>query len=87
MMLMRCSGKLLSIPFQKQVVAADGDRDAALLLLLHVVHDGRAVVHFADLVRHAGIEQDALGRRGLARVDVRGDPDVPVSLDGCRCVP
>jgi hypothetical protein len=33
-------------------------------------------VNFADLVRNTRIEQDALGRRGLTRVDVRHDPDV-----------
>ena len=31
------------------------DGDAALLLLLHPVHDGRAFMHFADLVRAAGV--------------------------------
>src|SRR5690606_12643518 len=30
------------------------DRDAALLLLLHPVHRGGAVVHLTDLVVHAG---------------------------------
>jgi hypothetical protein len=59
-----------------------GDRDAALLLLLHPVHRGGAVVHFTDLVVHTGVEQDALGRRGLAGVDVRRDADVAVALDG-----
>src|ERR1700709_927106 len=52
------------------------DRDAALLLLLHPVHRGSALVDLTDLVVDAGVEQDALGRRGLARVDVRHDPDV-----------
>ena len=52
------------------------DRDAALLLLLHPVHGRRAVVHLTDLVVDAGVEQDALGRGGLARVDVGHDPDV-----------
>ena len=52
------------------------DRDAALLLLLHPVHRGRAVVDLTDLVVDAGVEQDALGRGGLARVDVGHDPDV-----------
>ena len=61
-----------------------GDGDAALLFLLHVVHHGRAVMHLADLVRDAGVEQDALGRRRLPRVDVRGDADVPIALDGRR---
>src|SRR6476661_1381776 len=52
------------------------DGDAALLLLLHPVHRGRAVVDLTDLVVDTGVEEDALGRRGLARVDVRHDPDV-----------
>jgi hypothetical protein len=29
-----------------------------------------------DLVVDAGVKQDALGRRGFARVDMRHDPDV-----------
>src|ERR671916_209799 len=55
-----------------------GGRDgyAALLLLLHPVHRGRAVVDLTDLVVDTGVEEDALGRRGLAGVDVRHDPDV-----------
>ena len=52
------------------------DRDAALLLLLHPVHRGGAVVDFTDLVVDAGVEEDALGRGGFARVDMRHDPDV-----------
>ena len=58
-----------------------GDGDAPLALLLHPVHGGRAVVHLADLVRHAGIKQDAFGRGGLAGVDVRHDPDVARILE------
>ncbi len=53
-----------------------GDRDAALLLLFHPVHRGRALVDLADLVGAAGVVEDALGRRRLAGVDVRHDPDV-----------
>jgi hypothetical protein len=53
------------------------DRDAALLLLGHPVHRRRALVDLADLVGLARVEQDALGRRGLAGVDVGHDPDVP----------
>src|SRR5215210_7845665 len=52
------------------------DGDAALLLLLHPVHRGRAVVDLTDLVVDTGVEEDALSRRGLAGVDVRHDPDV-----------
>src|SRR6266849_5357030 len=53
-----------------------GDGDTALAFLLHPVHGGGAFVHGTDLVGHPRIEQDALGRRGLAGVDVRHDPDV-----------
>ena len=53
-----------------------GDGDAALLLLLHPVHRGGAVVHLTDLVADTGVVEDALGRRGLAGVDVRHDADV-----------
>ena len=59
------------------------DGDAALLLLLHPVHDGGAFVHFADLVGDAGVEQDALGRRGLAGIDVGHDADVPRAFEWC----
>ena len=37
------------------------DRDPALALLLHPVHHGGAFVHFADLISHTRVEQDALG--------------------------
>jgi hypothetical protein len=53
-----------------------GDRDTALLLLLHPVHRRGAFVHFADLVRTSGVEQNPFCRRGLAGIDVRHDADV-----------
>jgi hypothetical protein len=34
-------------------------------------------------VRYAGVEQNAFGGRGLARVDMRADPDITVTFDGC----
>ena len=52
------------------------DRDAALLLLLHPVRRRRTVVRLTDLVVDARVEQDALGRRRLAGIDVRHDADV-----------
>ena len=58
------------------------DGDAALLLLLHPVHRRGALVHLADLVRLAGVVEDALGRRGLAGIDVGHDADIAVALDG-----
>jgi hypothetical protein len=59
-----------------------GDGDAALLLLDHPVHRGGTLVHLTDLVVLTGVEQDALGRRGLARVDVRHDADVSDLVQG-----
>ncbi len=58
-----------------------GDRDAALLLLDHPVHGGGTLVHLADLVRLARVEQDALGRRRLAGIDVRHDADVTNAVE------
>ena len=62
------------------------DRDAALLLLLHPVHDGGALVDLAHLVGAAGVVEDPLGRRRLARVDVGHDPDVADALERRRCL-
>ena len=53
------------------------DRDAALLLLGHPVHGGRALMDLAELVDLLGIEKDPLGDSGLPGVDVRDDFDVP----------
>jgi hypothetical protein len=58
------------------------DGDAALLLLLHPVGGGGAVVHFAQFVGHTRVEQDTFRGRGLASVDVGRDTDVAVALDG-----
>jgi hypothetical protein len=57
-----------------------GDGDPALLLLNHPVHGGGALVDLPHPVDAPGVEEDALGRRGLARVDVGHDPDIPVLL-------
>ena len=56
------------------------DGDAALLLLLHPVHGGSAFVHLSDAVRPSRIKQDALGRSGLAGIDVGHDADVPATF-------
>ena len=70
------------------------DGDAALLLLLHPVHGGSAVMDFADLVRLARVIEDALGGRRLAGVDMRHDTEIAVVFDfifaghgGCLSVP
>jgi hypothetical protein len=58
--------------------------DTALLFLLHPVHGGGTVVHFTNLVVHAGVEQHALGSGGFTGVDVSGDTDITVALNGGR---
>ena len=54
-----------------------GNRDPPFLLLLHPVHDGGALVDFADLVRNPGVEKDPLSGGGLTGIDVRHDDDIP----------
>src|SRR6185437_15716027 len=63
-----------------------GDGDAALLLLLHPVHGGGALMDFADLVGPAGVIKDALGRRRLAGIDMGHDADVAIAIErGSTC--
>ena len=62
-----------------------GYGDAALALLIHVIHGGSAFVDLADAVDLARIEQDALRRRGFAGVDMRHDPDIAGLFK--RCLP
>src|SRR6185436_399235 len=57
------------------------DRDAALPLLLEEVHRRVAVVDLPRLVDLPGQEEDALGDRRLAGIDVRHDADVAVGLE------
>ncbi len=59
-----------------------GNRDAPLLLLLHPVHHGGAIVYLTDLVRYTGVVKDALGRGGLTRVNMGHDADIAIALDG-----
>ena len=53
-----------------------GDRDPALLFLLHPVHDRIAVVNFTHAVRFAGVKQNALGGGRLTGIDMSHDPDI-----------
>ncbi len=57
------------------------DGDAALLLLLHEIHGGGAVMHFADLVALAGVIEHALGRRGLAGIDMGHDAEIAIVFE------
>ena len=57
------------------------DRDASLLLLLHPIHCGGAVMDFAHLMRFAGVIENPLRRRRFARIDMGHDAEVPVIFD------
>ena len=63
-----------------------GNCNTTLTLLLHPVRHGRALMHFADLVDHAGVKKDTLGQRGLACINVSGDTDVPRLFKGVCAV-
>src|SRR6185437_1290208 len=60
------------------------DRDAALLLLLHPVHGGRAIMNLTNLVALPRVVEDALRGGGLAGIDVRHDADIAIVLERCR---
>src|SRR4029079_1232504 len=76
-------GEIVVHPLPEARGRCGRDRDAALALLLHPVHDGGAIVHLAHLVRDAGVEQDAFGGRSLAGINVGTDADVAIPIDGC----
>src|SRR6185503_16281269 len=79
-------GELAAHPFPEAGRRGRRDRDAALLLLLHPVHDGRAVIDLTDLERDPRVEQDARGRRRLAGIDVSHDADIPIPREwGLPC--
>ncbi len=58
-----------------------GDGDAALLLLLHPVHGGGALMDLADLVALAGVIENPLGRRRLPGIDVGHDAEIAIVFD------
>ena len=54
-----------------------GDGDAAFAFQVHVVHGGPALaLDLLHAVDAAGIVEDPLAERGLARVDVGGNADI-----------
>src|SRR3989338_2926474 len=59
-----------------------GNRNTALALLLHPVHNCGTLVHLTDFVRYAGIKQNTLGNRGFACVDVSDNTDIASFIYG-----
>src|SRR5512136_1570933 len=75
---------LMTLPGKTGYRRSDGD--APLLFLAHPVHDGLSVMDLSHFVGAAAVIEDALGNRGLARIDVGHDPDVADSVQtafGC----
>ena len=73
------SGRVDDVDAAVPPVARGGrrhDGDAALTLLRHPVHLGRAIVNDANAMDASRIEEDALGRGRLAGIDVGDDADV-----------
>ena len=69
MMLMRVSPQFAVVTAEVMVMPRSRS-------LLHPVHRRRALVNLTRFVNAPRVEQDALSKRRLARVDVRGNPDV-----------
>jgi hypothetical protein len=65
-----------AVPLPETRGSGARNRDAAFLLLLHPVHDCRALVHLADFVRDARVIKDTFRGGGLAGIDVGHDADV-----------
>jgi hypothetical protein len=74
---------LLIHPLPEAGSGRGSNGDSAFLFLLHPVHSGGTVMDLANLVRDAGVEQDALSRSGLAGVDMCGNTDVTIPFYGC----
>ena len=65
-----------AVIFPKTSGGGGSNGNAALFLLLHPVHRGLAVMHFADFMFLAGIKKHALGDGCLAGVNVGHDADI-----------
>ena len=66
-----CSGVI-----PKTSGCSGGNGDPALLFLFHPVHCGSSVAHLTNFVVDASVIEDALGGRGLSRVNVGTDANV-----------
>src|SRR5699024_5547077 len=64
------------VAFPETGISSGGHGTTALLLLLHPVSGGCAVVGLAYLAFYVCVDQDPLGGGALTSVDVRHDADV-----------
>jgi hypothetical protein len=56
--------------------------NTALLLLLHPVHGGSAIMHFTDFMVYASVKKDTFSCRCLTSVNVRTNTDITVAFNG-----
>ena len=56
------------------------DCDASLPFLLHPISDGGTIVHLTHLMDYPRIEKDPFCRRGLARINMRGNTNISNSV-------
>ena len=73
---------LIAAPFAGR--GRRGDRNAALLFLLHPVHRRHAFVHLAQAVRATGVVQNSLGRRCFTGIDMRHNADIANMIQRMR---
>src|SRR5262249_15841957 len=68
---------VLTFPLPETSSSRAGDRDPALLLLLHPVHDRGAFMQLTDLMGDTGVEKHSLGSGRLTGINVGHDADIP----------
>ena len=61
--------------------SSGSDGNTTLLLLSHPVHGGGTLVGLTQLVVDAGVEENTLGSRSLACVNVSHDADISCFLE------
>ena len=70
------NGIISILPGPLRLGSGGGDGDAPLALFLQIVHNCRAIVDFADAMRAAGVEKDALGKRRFTGIDMSRNADI-----------
>jgi|TARA_B100001059_G_scaffold46586_2_gene39431 hypothetical protein len=45
-----------------------------------MIGGGRTIMHLPDPMNHSGVKENTLGKRGLSRINVRSNPNVPCPL-------
>ncbi len=68
--------KLVVVIFPESGGSGGSNCDTTLLLLLHPVHGGCAIVNLTDLVSKTCIEEDTLRSGGFSGIDVSHDADI-----------